>query len=210
MLSPLNGVVAELILTSIGYLFLCNALIDLWQHHAETSKNRFRRREDIDKRPGTGKAEMGLLPRMVSYHLHIAHPQGIFTSPTRLTPGRFLRGILLASLVTAIAAGAVLSRHLNSNEEAKIIADLIKASYILSLGTCASGYTICVAHPFRSRHRPHRSHPAGHPRQETPLVTQDRAHVRVRGTLDHRRDLPRGESPFPVSCPDYPLCPLAC
>jgi len=37
-------------------------------------------------------------------------------------------------LATAIAAGAILSKKLTMNEETKIIQDLIKASYILSLG----------------------------------------------------------------------------
>lgn len=69
---------------------------------------------------------MGQIRRMVSYPdvTSIAHKC------------RALRVLLLASLATAIAAGVYLSRNISDERQANLIRDLLKASYIVSLGMC--------------------------------------------------------------------------
>jgi hypothetical protein len=47
---------------------------------------------------------------------------------------RFLRGALIASLASAIAGGAILARQFDDGQKATTIRNLVKASYILSLG----------------------------------------------------------------------------
>jgi hypothetical protein len=63
----------------------------------------------------------------------------------RLTPKishRFLRGALIASLASAIAAGAILARQFDDGQKATTIRNLVKASYILSLGKFPSPGTL--------------------------------------------------------------------
>ena len=104
--------IAEVILISISYLFLINTLIDLWQRHLESSANHRDAESDPDH-PSHGGQQKSLI-------------RGI---------AMFLRLLLVASLATAIAAGILLRKKVNQNEEMKIIADVLKASYILSLAS---------------------------------------------------------------------------
>ncbi|KAK4684617.1 hypothetical protein P7C73_g5554, partial [Tremellales sp. Uapishka_1] len=51
----------------------------------------------------------------------------------------FLRVVLLAALATAIASGAIFGMNFTSGQKSKVVADLIKASYILGLATTVVG-----------------------------------------------------------------------
>lgn len=99
--------VGEAVLTSIGYLPLLNALIDLWQARAEKGDERVY--DDVTAAHQAKKMKW-----------------------VKLT-GWFLRGALLASLGTAIAAGAIFRKHYSEQEQTSLIRNLLKASYIVSL-----------------------------------------------------------------------------
>lgn len=56
---------------------------------------------------------------------------------------RFLRLVLLAALATAIAAGAILRKSITNSQKQKLVADLIKSSYVLALGESYVQVTSC-------------------------------------------------------------------
>ena len=120
--------VAELILTSISYLFLINALIDMWQKHANQKYNS----QDFAANPRAEKKN-----KWVNYlawwvtHISIG-PLSLSDLLCKKVPQR----CIAASLVTAIAGGAVLARQgINNDQKVNIIRNLIKASYIFSLAS---------------------------------------------------------------------------
>jgi len=119
--------VAEAILMSIGYLPLLNALIDLWQTRAE--KGRIT--------SGTC-AEIHHSDRKIQWVKYV----GWCVYSVAKADFRFLRFLLLASLATAIAAGVILSRDYNDQEQADIIRKLLKASYIVSLAVTVLGMVL--------------------------------------------------------------------
>lgn len=113
---------AQAILTSIGYLPLLNALIDLWQTRAE--KGRITEGLPVDIAHSERKLKwVKYVGWYVGWCLVSSHAKY-----------RFLRALLLASLATAIAAGVILGRDLSDERRANLIRNLLKASYIVSLG----------------------------------------------------------------------------
>ena len=71
---------------------------------------------------------------------------------------RFFRLALVAALATAIAGGIIFRHALESANKAKLIKDLLKASYILSLGELISSHIllseVVVVPPRYSAPRP--------------------------------------------------------
>ncbi|KAG7531310.1 hypothetical protein FFLO_04431 [Filobasidium floriforme] len=112
-----STLIAELVLTSISYLFLINSLVDLWEKH-ETQKHD----EQIEGQFGLVNEKTVHLQKKNRW-VHYA--------------AWFLRGALIASLASAIAAGAILARQFDDGQKATTIRNLVKASYILSLATTA-------------------------------------------------------------------------
>ncbi|KAI9633900.1 uncharacterized protein MKK02DRAFT_38570 [Dioszegia hungarica] len=104
--------IAQAVLTSIGYLPLLNALIDLWQVRAEKGDQNDQSFDAVHR------------AKKIKWVKYV---------------GWFLRFLLLASLATAIAAGIVLSRNYDNERQANIIRNLLKASYIVSLAVTVIG-----------------------------------------------------------------------
>jgi len=116
-----STLIAELVLTSISYLFLINSLIDMWQKHENQKYT-----DNPDFVPTAHSEKKAKWVKYVAW---------------------FLRGALLASLVTAISGGAVLGRNFNNDQKVTVIRNLVKASYILSLATTVVGILgILVSH----------------------------------------------------------------
>jgi hypothetical protein len=113
---------------SIGYLPLLNALIDIWQTRAEKG----------DEREGTAafehKQRKITWVKYVGWYVFFFHLSYLNIADMF----RFLRFLLIASLATAIAAGVILSSNYTVERQAEIIKNLLKASYIISLGKFAS------------------------------------------------------------------------
>ena len=158
MTSPLNetladaNTVAELILTSISPLFLINGLVDLWQRHMET------RNVDHDTTPlnsanrnypngsnGVNTHHDNVKPTDSEGRVNItwvkivsAYVFSSFTIHVRLTVRSILKFILVVAFAAAIAAGVLLGKDLSTESQRKVIANLLKASYVMALGELQS------------------------------------------------------------------------
>lgn len=112
---------------------------------------------------------------------------------TMLTP-RFLRFLLLASLATAIAAGIVLSRNYDNERQANIIRNLLKASYIVSLGESRNSLVTEQYTDSCSRHR-HWHVAQGYQHDHEPRAqAQDCFALRLLHSPSHCQHLPCRES----------------
>lgn len=144
--------VAELILTSLSPLFLINGLVDLWQRHMET------RNVEHDTTPlnsangnyphganGVNTHQNNVKPTDSEGRVNItwvkivsAYVFSSFTIHVRLTVRRILKFILVVAFAAAIAAGVLLGKDLSTESQRKVIANLLKASYVMALGESQS------------------------------------------------------------------------
>lgn len=118
-------------------MFLINSLVDLWQRHMETKPDSgfddmHHGVNDNDKNTSVKPAKKNITWVKIVSAYEIS-----FRSAIPLTC-RILKFILVVAFATAIAAGVLVGKDLNEESQRKTITNLLKASYIMTLGTFPS------------------------------------------------------------------------
>jgi hypothetical protein len=124
--------VAEIIFSSISPLFLINSLVDLWQRHMETRTDTDlidNVRNDDSATTAAGKPVKKNITWVKIVSAYVVLPP----SAIQLTCS-VLKLVLLVAFATAIAAGVLVGRDLSQERQRKVITNLLKASYIMTLG----------------------------------------------------------------------------
>jgi len=124
--------VAEIIFSTISPLFLVNSLVDLWQRHMETrTDNHFNdhRRDSTSMTTVTDRPAKQNITWVKIVSAYVV----LLPSAIQLTCS-ILKLILLVAFATAIAAGVLVGRDLSQERQRKVISNLLKASYVMTLG----------------------------------------------------------------------------
>jgi hypothetical protein len=124
--------VAEIIFSTISPLFLINSLVDLWQRHMET-------RTDTDlidnvRNDNSATTAAGKPVKKNITWVKIVSAYVVFPPSWNLLITSVLKLVLLVAFATAIAAGVLVGRDLSEERQRKVITNLLKASYIMTLG----------------------------------------------------------------------------
>jgi len=127
--------VAEIILSSISPLFLVNSLVDLWQRHMETRTDMHHMHDRASISTATdrpAKNNITWVKIVSAYVFSFPHSTWLIFSLLKL--------ILIVAFATAIAAGVLVGRDLSEERQRKVITNLLKASYIMTLGKSPSQF----------------------------------------------------------------------
>jgi hypothetical protein len=124
--------VAEIIFSSISPLFLINSLVDLWQRHMETRTD-----THLDDHMHNGTNRTTATDKPVKKNVtwvKIVAAYVVFLPCVILLTFSLLKLVLVVAFATVIAAGVLVGRDLSQESQRKVITNLLKASYIMTLG----------------------------------------------------------------------------
>jgi len=121
--------VAEVIFSSISPLFLINSLVDLWQRHMETRTDTHYMNDRASITTATDRPAKNNITWVKIVSAYVVCPP-----LSTLLTFSLLKLVLVVAFATAIAAGVLVGRDLSQERQRKIITNLLKASYIMTLG----------------------------------------------------------------------------
>ena len=131
-----DTLVAEIIFSTISPLFLVNSLVDLWQRHMETrTDNHFNdhTRDSTSMTTVTDRPAKQNITWVKIVSAYVICPPSVIQLTSSI-----LKLILLVAFATAIAAGVLVGRDLSQERQRKVISNLLKASYVMTLGKLPS------------------------------------------------------------------------